>query len=56
VVEAEPGALPAADTVIGIDLGLTHFAVLSDGRKVASPQFLPPGGEETPAGAAVAIA
>ena len=40
VVEAEPGALPAADTVIGIDLGLTHFAVLSDGRKVASPQFL----------------
>ena len=26
--------------VIGIDLGLTHFAVLSDGRKIASPQFL----------------
>ena len=26
--------------MIGIDLGLTHFAVLSDGRKVASPRFL----------------
>jgi putative transposase len=26
--------------VIGIDLGLRHFAVLSDGRKIASPQFL----------------
>ena len=24
----------------GIDLGLTHFAVLSDGRKVESPKFL----------------
>jgi putative transposase len=26
--------------VIGIDLGLTHFAVLSDGQKIASPRFL----------------
>jgi putative transposase len=25
---------------VGIDLGLTHFAVLSDGRKIASPRFL----------------
>ena len=24
----------------GIDLGLTHFAVLSDGRKIANPRFL----------------
>jgi len=24
----------------GIDLGLAHFAVLSDGRKIASPRFL----------------
>ena len=40
VVEAQPGALPAADAVIGIDLGLTYFAVLSDGRKIASPRFL----------------
>ena len=28
----------AAET--GIDLGLAHFAVLSDGRKIASPKFL----------------
>jgi putative transposase len=40
VVDAQPGALLAADAVIGIDLGLTHFAVLSDGRKIASPRFL----------------
>jgi putative transposase len=40
VVEAEPDALPATDTVTGIDLGLTHFAVLSDGRKISSPKFL----------------
>jgi putative transposase len=26
--------------VIGIDLGLEHFAVLSDGTKIASPRFL----------------
>ena len=40
VVQAEPGALPETGPVIGIDLGLTHFAVLSDGRKIASPRFL----------------
>jgi putative transposase len=40
VVETEPGSLPATGPVLGIDLGLTHFAVLSDGRKIASPQFL----------------
>ncbi|MEO3780410.1 transposase [Micromonospora sp. B11E3] len=32
--------LPPADSEIGIDLGLTHFAVLSDGTKVAAPKFL----------------
>ena len=32
--------LPATEPVAGIDLGLTHFAVLSDGRKIASPRFL----------------
>ena len=26
--------------MLGIDLGLAHFAVLSDGRKIASPKFL----------------
>jgi putative transposase len=40
VSQAEPGALPETEPVIGIDLGLRHFAVLSDGRKIASPQFL----------------
>ena len=40
VIETGPDALPAAEPVTGVDLGLTHFAVLSDGRKIASPQFL----------------
>jgi putative transposase len=40
VVEVGPGALPRAEPVIGIDLGLEHFAVLSDGTKIASPRFL----------------
>ena len=40
VVEAAPRPLPPAEPVLGIDLGLTHFAVLSDGRKIASPRFL----------------
>jgi putative transposase len=39
-VAAEPDALPEAEPVVGIDLGLKHFAVLSDGRKIACPQFL----------------
>jgi len=41
VVETGPGALPEVGPVVGIDLGLRHFAVLSDGRKIAAPQFLP---------------
>jgi putative transposase len=40
VVQTVPETLPGAESVIGIDLGLTHFAVLSDGRKIASPRFL----------------
>ncbi len=32
--------LPPVDSEIGIDLGLTHFAVLSDGTKVSAPKFL----------------
>ncbi len=39
VVEAEEDPLPQTGTEAGIDLGLTHFAVLSDGRKVANPRF-----------------
>ena len=40
VVQTVPDTLSATEPVIGIDLGLTHFAVLSDGRKIASPRFL----------------
>jgi putative transposase len=32
--------LPITDSEVGIDLGLTHFAVLSDGTKVTAPKFL----------------
>ncbi|MFD6554364.1 RNA-guided endonuclease InsQ/TnpB family protein [Streptomyces sp. NPDC058398] len=32
--------LPEATPEIGIDLGLGHFAVMSDGRKIDSPRFL----------------
>ncbi|MGW4892369.1 RNA-guided endonuclease InsQ/TnpB family protein [Kitasatospora sp. NPDC004240] len=40
VVETDPEILPESDTETGIDLGLTHFAVMSDGRKAESPTFL----------------
>ncbi|MGW4563732.1 RNA-guided endonuclease InsQ/TnpB family protein [Streptomyces sp. NPDC004561] len=40
VVETDPETLPATDNVVGIDLGLTHFAILSDGTKIDSPRFL----------------
>jgi len=44
VVEPGPAAdaarFPAADAGVGVDLGLTSFAVLSDGRKITSPKFL----------------
>lgn len=40
VVQTQPDPLPKTEPAIAIDLGLTHFAVLSDGRKIASPRFL----------------
>lgn len=44
VIDTDPAAdaaqMPASDRTIGIDLGLTHFAVLSDGTKIESPRFL----------------
>ncbi|KRV48097.1 transposase [Wenjunlia vitaminophila] len=41
VVETEPTkVLPEVDAEVGIDLGLGHFVVLSDGTKVDSPRFL----------------
>ena len=40
VRQAEDETLPPVESEVGIDLGLTHFAVLSDGTKVAAPKFL----------------
>ncbi|MFF4843029.1 RNA-guided endonuclease InsQ/TnpB family protein [Streptomyces collinus] len=41
VVQSRPEeVLPPATAEVGIDLGLGHFAVLSDGRKVGHPGFL----------------
>ena len=40
VIDTAPGTLPGTGPVTSIDLGLAHFAVLSDGRKIASPRFL----------------
>ncbi|MFF9126273.1 RNA-guided endonuclease InsQ/TnpB family protein [Streptomyces sp. NPDC014889] len=44
VVDTDPAAdaarMPDTHRTVGIDLGLTHFAVLSDGTKIDSPRFL----------------
>jgi putative transposase len=40
VVDTAPDPLPELDTEAGTDLGLSAFAVLSDGRKIAAPRFL----------------
>ncbi|MGW4823692.1 RNA-guided endonuclease InsQ/TnpB family protein [Streptomyces sp. NPDC004227] len=40
VVNTDPDILPGLDTDTGIDLGLSAFAVLSDGSKMDSPRFL----------------
>ena len=44
VVKTDPVAdtarFPASEAEVGIDLGLTSFAVLSDGTKITSPKFL----------------
>ena len=40
MVQASDEPLPVTDTEVGIDLGLTHFAVLSDGTRVTAPRFL----------------
>jgi putative transposase len=44
VIDTDPAAdaarMPASDRTVGIGLGLTHFAVLSDGTKIDSPRFL----------------
>ncbi|WP_433261418.1 RNA-guided endonuclease InsQ/TnpB family protein [Micromonospora vinacea] len=40
VVQSTDEPLPSAASEVGIDLGLTHFAVMSDGTKVTAPKFL----------------
>lgn len=40
VVETDPAPLPEVEPVVGIDLGVGHFAVLSDGTKIDAPRFL----------------
>ncbi|GAA3030065.1 RNA-guided endonuclease TnpB family protein [Kitasatospora albolonga] len=40
VVDVEPDRLPELDTEVGIDLGLTTYAVLSDGTVIDNPRFL----------------
>ncbi|MGW1041787.1 RNA-guided endonuclease TnpB family protein [Streptomyces sp. NPDC002547] len=40
VVDTEPDILPRLETESGIYLGLSAFAVLSDGTKIHSPRFL----------------
>ncbi|GAA4205072.1 RNA-guided endonuclease InsQ/TnpB family protein [Microbispora amethystogenes] len=40
VIEVAGQPLPPVESETGIDLGLTHFAVLSNGQKVATPRFL----------------
>ena len=40
VVQTTDEPLPETISDVGIDLGLTHFAVLSDGSKVTAPKFL----------------
>jgi len=39
VVQSPDEPLPAVESEVGIDLGPTHFAVLSDGTKVAAPRL-----------------
>src|ERR1700680_4835457 len=34
----EPTPLPASDLAVGIDVGLTTFAVLRDGAEIANPR------------------
>lgn len=40
VVQVDQGPLPELETEVGVDLGLTTFAVMSNGETIASPRFL----------------
>lgn len=39
VVEVQPEILPMVEDAVGIDLGLTHFAILSNGEKIENPRL-----------------
>ena len=39
VVEVEPVSINAINKSVGIDLGLTHFAILSSGEKIDNPRL-----------------
>jgi putative transposase len=38
--EVEPNILPATDNVVGVDLGLSTFAALSNGEKIARQRWM----------------
>jgi putative transposase len=38
--EVEPAVVEPAQSAVGLDVGLTSFATLSDGQKIANPRFL----------------
>ncbi|MFF4259141.1 RNA-guided endonuclease InsQ/TnpB family protein [Streptomyces sp. NPDC001663] len=44
VIDTDPAAdaarMPDTESTVGVDLGLSHFAVLSTGEKIDSPRFL----------------
>lgn len=40
VVQVDDQPLPEVESEVGIDLGLTTFAVLSNGKTIASPKFM----------------
>ncbi|MFD4456964.1 RNA-guided endonuclease InsQ/TnpB family protein [Nocardia sp. NPDC058480] len=40
VVEVDEQPMPVSDSEVGIDLGLTTFAVLSNGKTIDNPRFL----------------
>ena len=40
VVQVEAHALEPIEQAVGVDLGLTHFAILSTGEKIDNPRFL----------------
>jgi len=39
VCEVEPNILPKIEAIVGIDMGLTSFATLSNGEKIDNPRF-----------------